>query len=496
MKSLSERAGWLIASNAFKYAVGIGLQMALVRILTRTDYGSYQQLLLVGSITVALMSLGLPGSVYYFVHRVPGERAGALVGQTILLMLASGSVAASGVWLAAPWLARAMKNPELAELVPLYWPYILFYIASDSVIHVLIAHDRYKRAVVTEMLEAALRAAILLLPPLLTGSVRALVIGVSAYAFLRFVGFWLVVRPRPRWPPRDAWAGPAGAAPQIAYGIPLALSTLVTLFGWILDKAIIAFSLGPERFATYAVGAIELPLDTILQGSVANVLRASLPPLARDGKLDEMARLLKAAVRKLSLMIFPAFAFMVVFSHDIIVLAFTPKYVDSVNVFRLYLLLVPLQALVLSPVPQAFGLTRINLAISAGSVPLKAGLSYLLLQTLGYYGPAVATVITAWVMGATYFLVMMRLLRRGPAALLPLGRMAATAAVALGAAGVSYWVHEQLAYGLPSLALCSVLYGGLVVAGFHFAGLLDDEDRALVGKLLGILRPSGRSRES
>jgi O-antigen/teichoic acid export membrane protein len=438
------------------------------------------------------MSLGLPGSVYYFFHRVPPERGGVLVGQTILLMTASGGIAAAAVWLAAPWLARAMKNPELTELVPLYVPYILFYVASDSVVHVLIANDRYKRAVVTEMVEAALRAAILLIPPLVMGSVRALVVGVSSYAFLRFVGFWLAVRPRPRWPGRADLAGPAGAAPQIAYGIPLALSTLVTLFGWMLDKAIVAFSLGPERYATYAVGAIELPLDTILQGSVANVLRASLPPLARDGKLDEMARLLKAAVRKLSLIIYPAFAFMMLFSHDIMVLAFTPKYADSVNVFRLYLLLVPLQAFVLSPVPQAFGLTRINLAISAGSVPLKMGLSFVLLQSLGYYGPALATVLTAWILGATYFIVMMRLLRRGPAALLPLGRMAGTAAVALGAAAASYWLHEQLAYGLPSLVLCSVVFGGLVLAGFHFAGILDEEDRALVGALLRALRPSGR----
>ncbi|HEY7513520.1 MAG TPA: hypothetical protein VIC87_03535, partial [Vicinamibacteria bacterium] len=67
-----------------------------------------------------------------------------------------------------------------------------------------------------------------------------------------------------------------------------------------------------------------------------------------------------------------------------------------------------------------------------------------------------------------------------------------TAAVALGAAAVSYWLHEQLAYGLPSLVLCSVVYGALVLAGFHFAGILDVEDRALVGRLLSTLRPSGR----
>ncbi len=44
--------------------------------------------------------------------------------------------------------------------------------------------------------------------------------------------------------------------------------------------------------AIYSVGALEIPLDVIFQGSVANVLRASLPALVRDGNRREIVRVI------------------------------------------------------------------------------------------------------------------------------------------------------------------------------------------------------------
>jgi O-antigen/teichoic acid export membrane protein len=473
LKSLSHRAGLLMASNAFKYAVGFVLQAVLVRLLSVTDYGSYQQLLLLGAIAVGVMPLGLPGSVYYFAHRVGPDRQRHLVGQTVLMLFGTGLLSALGLWLAAPSIARAMNNPALVTLIPLYCPYVLFFVASEAVIHILISHDHYRRAVVLEAVEAMVRAAILLVPLVLTGSVRTLVLSVSVYAVLRFVAFTSLVRPRPALPGSAAW-GQSFLREQLAYGIPLAMSLLVTLLGNLLDKAIIAVSFGPKQYAIYSVGAIELPLDTIFQASVAAVLRATLPALARDGQTAEIARLLRAAVRKLSLIVLPAFVFMLAFSHDFVVLVFTPKYAESVQIFRLYLLLVPLHSVVLSPVPQAFGLTRINFYISLAGVVVKLVLSFVLLRTLGYYGPAAATVAANYFCALVYFLVILRLLRRSAATLLPWWTMAQ---VLLVAAAVAVPVH----------ALVGWLGWGL--AGFVLGGLLFTAGFLAASRLLRLLRP-------
>src|SRR5438128_588793 len=65
MASLSDKAGFLITANFIKYAVGFVLPMLMVRVLNQSDYGTYQQLLLVNSMALGLLTLGLPSSIYY-----------------------------------------------------------------------------------------------------------------------------------------------------------------------------------------------------------------------------------------------------------------------------------------------------------------------------------------------------------------------------------------------------------------------------------------------
>ena len=62
MRSLSNKAGLLILANGIKYAIGFILPMVLVRLLTKQDYGTYQQLSLVSSAATGIMVLGLPTS--------------------------------------------------------------------------------------------------------------------------------------------------------------------------------------------------------------------------------------------------------------------------------------------------------------------------------------------------------------------------------------------------------------------------------------------------
>jgi O-antigen/teichoic acid export membrane protein len=213
---------------------------------------------------------------------------------------------------------------------------------------------------------------------------------------------------------------------------------------------------------------------------VAAVLRATLPALARDGDTAEIARLLRAAVRKLSLIVLPAFVFMLSFSHDFVVLVFTPKYVESVQVFRLYLLLVPLHSVVLSPVPQAFGLTRINFYISLAGVVVKAVGSFVLLRMLGYYGPAAATVAANYFCAIVYFVVILRLLRRSAATLLPWGAMAQ---ILLLAAAVALPVHALvvwLGWGLPGFMVGGLLFTGGFLGISRLTRLLRPEDERML----------------
>ncbi|MEC5161198.1 MULTISPECIES: lipopolysaccharide biosynthesis protein [unclassified Janthinobacterium] len=466
LTSLSDRAGFLVAANLIKYAVGFIMPMVLVRLLSQSEYGSYQQMILIGGAAIGVLTLGLPTSVYYFYHHVERQRVAALVAQTTLLLCVAGLLASLLVFSGARHFAASLNNPALATLLPLYAVGLALTIGSEHCLHVMISQDRYGLAVLFEIIETVVRVLTLLLPLWLGYGLTGLVAGVVLYAALRFLvrnGYLL----RRGGLDFAGWRGRAFARRQLAYCLPVALVSLSTLVGATFNRAILAMSFSPAQYAVYAVGALEIPLDVIFQASVANVLRASLPPLVRDGNLVEVVRILREATRKLSIIVLPSFVFLFCHSAQFIQVLFTSSYEDSVHVFRLYLWLMPLHMLVLSTVPHVFGMPKLNLYIALATMTLLLVLGYALLKTVGFYGPAIAMLLAEYVQTALYLLVVTRLTKASLARLLPLRHIALVGLAALLAALVS----TRAGHLTPSALLNLVLAGAVFSVTFFLAAI-------------------------
>jgi hypothetical protein len=142
MTSLSDKAGFLIVANLIKYAVGFVMPMVLVRMLSREDYGTYQQLNLIGMMGIAILVLGLPNSVYYFYDRRNAARDKVLTIQTSAVLLASGALTAVLLMIGTPLAVSLMKNATMAPLLPWYAAGLGLLIASEHFVQFMIAHDQ------------------------------------------------------------------------------------------------------------------------------------------------------------------------------------------------------------------------------------------------------------------------------------------------------------------------------------------------------------------
>ena len=407
------------------------------------------------------------------------------------MLFRSGVVAGLGLWLAAPLAAQRMHNQAISSLMPLYALYVCCVIASEHFVSFMVSQDRYRVAVGFETTETVVRVLILLAPLWWGFGLEGLVVGTAIYAALRLVvrSIWLL---RGADPVAGDWRSHTFMREQLAYAIPVGLTSVVGLVAGILDRAIVATFFTPVHYAIYSVGAIEIPLDVIFQASVANVLRTWLPGLVRDGNMDEIARLMREAVRKLSLIVLPSFVFLYGYADDLITLLFTKNYAESVVVLRIYLFLVPLHMFILSPIPQAFGKTRLNFYIVLGITTVNVTLSFSLLKLVGFYGPAISTVTCQYAQAVVFFIVAMRLTGARVSQLLPLAsllRVALTAAVALGASwalsGLSTSVFLKL---LVAGSTYSVVFLGLAA----LTNTLTADDRRLILKWVGKVVPLGR----
>jgi O-antigen/teichoic acid export membrane protein len=478
MASLSDKAGFLIVANLIKYAVGFVMPMVLVRMLSRTDYGTYQQLALIGALGIAILVLGLPNSVYYFHDRTNPARDKVLTLQTSALLLISGTLTAVVLIACTPLIVALMKNTALSPLILWYALALGLLIASEHFVQFMIAKDHYRTGVLVETTETAVRVLILVLPLMAGFGLMGLVVAQLGYAVLRFAirGIWLVAPLRPlRQPEGQPWF----LREQLGYAVPLGLMSLVGLIGGFLDRGIVATRFSPADYAIYSVGALEIPLDAIFQASVATVLRASMPALIRAGRHDEVVRLLREGVRKLSLIVLPCFVFLFAYSFEFITVLFTPEYAKSVNVFRIYLFLMPLNMFILSPVPPAYGRTRINFQVVAAVTVIHVMLSFVLLHWIGFYGPALSAISTSYLLSVFYFIYARQLTGGTIATLLPLATFARVLAAATFAAVLGKLLLGAHTHSLLGLVGAGALFSVVYLVTCFVTGIFTPADKAL-----------------
>ncbi|MEO8384004.1 MAG: oligosaccharide flippase family protein [Betaproteobacteria bacterium] len=491
MISLSDKAGFLIVANLVKYAVGFVMPMVLVRLLSQTDYGTYQQLVLIGNASLGIMVLGLPTSVYYFYHHVSIERLPSLLAQTTLMLGISGVIAMTAIFLGASHIAEALNNPSIVGLLQVYAVSIVFMIASEHSIHFLIAQNRYRLALGLEVAETIFRVFVMLTPLALGYGFVGLIAGIVIYSLVRFIvrGAYLFGSEGMRF---AGWSRMAFPLEQLGYSIPLALMSLTGLIAATFNKGIMAAAFTPAEYAIYSVGILEIPLDVIFQASVANVLRASLPPLVRDGNLVEVVRVMREAVRKLSIIVLPSFVFLLVHSEQFITLLFTNRYAESVQVFQIYVWLVPLHMLVLSPIPQIFGKPRINLYAVLSYAIVLVALSYLLLKWIGFYGPALAMVIATYLLVGVFFVVVLKLTRTTLRRLLPLPDLLRVLAASIVGVLLAQPTHSLTGSGLVNLAVSGFVFSVVYLTTAAIIGVFTPSDYQLMKRWLAKLVPIGR----
>jgi len=483
MRSLSNKAGMLIILNLFKYVVGFFVPIAIARIITKTEYGTYQQLLLIGATCIAVARLGLPETILYFYGSAKEKQRNALVIQTAGLMLLSGLFFSIVVYSLEDYLSGWLNNAELKQYIGTYCFYLLAYVAADYSGDLLVAKDKYRQAIIYQMVESLLRAVMLIVPLILRPELSVLIGNLVLYGAIRFCFFSSLNWREWRQFLKEKQKTLFGFG-QISYGAPLAASSMVGLIGRVLDRVLVGVNFSVEQFAVYAVGSLEIPLDVIFQSSVSKVLSASLPSLAKERRYAEIAAILKESPRKLSLVVVPVFVYLFSEAENFIVFLYSDKYRESAVVFRIYLFLVPLHMLIMSMVPRVTGRTTINFKLTVFSVTLNAVLSIFAVHYMGFYGPALATIVATWLTSIAYFYVVTRILEVGVGDLLPVSHIAKVFGICLFCAICGKLGGHYFTSAFFRLLASGTIYSILMVMLFYLAGILSEQERAQIRRMV------------
>jgi O-antigen/teichoic acid export membrane protein len=332
------------------------------------------------------------------------------------------------------------------------------------------------------------------------GTVRSLLIAalfqglaqialMSGYLHRRFPHFWRSFDLELLWK-------------QAGYALPLGGSGLLYRLQNDVHHAFVSNAFGPAAYAVYAVGVFKLPLLGLFRESIGSVVLPRINELESRNRLRQILELVAVAARKLALVYFPIYGFLMVTGRDLIEVLFTRQYIDSWPIFAVSLSVWPFGVIVMDPVTRAHGERYFFLALRLGicvALVLVLWQHAAALGLLGIISTVMLANIAGWFVTAARMARLLQADRRDLALFRDVGRIAVVTGIAALAALLMRWLLSPAA-PWRMLLLCGPLFALVYVTGIvqwrvlrkdEVVRLLREVTRSVFGSRAW--KPSGQS---
>lgn len=460
---LGQRALSLGAANAFDFAIQFLLPVVLARCLDAAAFGEYRLVWLVAGTVLAIATLSMPQSLYFYLPRSDVVTKRLHINQTLLFLVVAGLVSAWAVSAWNPWLPAKLQGLARHEaIVPMF---ILLWIVASLLDVLPTAEERVTwQAKVTVSL-ALLRAVSLSAAAILTHELVPVLMVLIAFVLFKLVllvGY--IARFHGLHGPALKWRAFTG---QLFYAAPLGAAAALYGLRTQADQWVVAALFPLGMFAAFSIAAVLGPILNLFRQSVNF---AFLPIMSRRESTGDITGLLELNSRAnimVAAIVFPVFAFIFAFADEIVTLVYTAAYLDAAPVMRVYSVGIYALVVELSALTMLLRQAVFVVGVNAVALVLGVALNWYAALHFGLVGAALGStfvihidrVVTLWRISAITGVPIHRLQDWRSLSLLSLF------AVASGAFGWSVVEHYFYAHG----PLLRVLIGGVSIAAMYLA---------------------------
>jgi O-antigen/teichoic acid export membrane protein len=488
--SLTRSALWIAAAKTLAFAFGVVLPVLLVRQLSIGEFGHYRQVFLAVNTAVAILPLGFAMNAYYFFPRQPGKREKVVLNILLFYALVSAATGLAIV-LRPGMLAEIFNTADMLRYEPMIALAIFVLVSSSFLETVAIANGETRLAGTFIVVSTVTRVSLMLGAAVVFGTVSALIWAATIQGFIQMA--ILVGYLASRFPGTWGWPDWRLLRAQLGYVLPLGFSAILWWSQMDLHNYFVSNRLGPAVFAIYSVGCLQLPLWGVLLESVGSVMIPAVSGLQSRNDRRQIVVLTAAMMRKLAMICFPVFFFLLVTGRDLIVVLFTERYLESWPVFAIGLALLPLSLVstAYDPVFRAYPehlafLMKARLALLA---PFLAGL-WLATARFGVIGAISAVVAVNCferMIAAAKVARILEMSWRDLPLFRDLGRIALAAAIA---AALAVLVHGVAGPVRPivSAAVCGLALAPGYALALYALGVITPQERLAVRRWLLLLR--------
>ncbi|MGO9481877.1 MAG: oligosaccharide flippase family protein [Candidatus Kryptoniota bacterium] len=403
--SLTQNAG-VVGLSKFVSVLGLlAASVVLTRVLSRTDYGNYEQVWLVYNSFLPLVAYGLSSSIYYFSAREDRKK---VYSSAALWVTVIGILTGIFLFVFAQTIAALFNSNVLTGYIRIFAVYAAVSSPSLMFESVFVTEKRVGLLLAGNILVSVLLAGMVFISAIIFHSLSIVFWSVAIVGAVKSAFLLVYLFKEEKLTSRKL--SPAVKS-QLLYAAPIFASSVIGTFSRQVDRYLVTLFFSPDQFAIYAVGAREIPMIAVLTGSASAVLLPMFSELGSKEMHGKFVSTWRNSISKTGLFLLPMMVFLFFAAKDFMVFFFGEKYVASSGVFRIFLLLLPLRLAYYSPALFMLGKQKLYMYSSAVELFLSAGVSYFLMRTYGLEGAAVGKVVVTYFEAAFLIAVLVVLLR-------------------------------------------------------------------------------------
>jgi len=374
------------------------ISISLSRLLSIEEYANYRQTILVFSFLTPFLTLGFDRAVYYNFEKNKENHGEQILNAQYAMISVALLFSLFFILGGAGLISKLFKNPHIEMAIILYSIYTIFNAPVLLLQPVLVINQKVKLLSIFNIFNKLTSLIVIVIVAYFFKNATSVIIALLFTGIISFVIVEiLLLKNTSKISNKKLNKDILNNYKMI--GFPLLAASIMGIAGKNIDKFLISIMMTPKDLAIYANGAIEIPLIGAITGAIMVVILSDFTKLLNNGKIKETFQLWNKAVEMTSSILIPLMYILLLNADWLIVALYGEKYIDSAKPFKIYLFLLPMRTMIFSSVITASGKTKI---ITKGALIFLISnmiLSIMFIKIFSFVGPAIATVISAYLSG-------------------------------------------------------------------------------------------------
>jgi O-antigen/teichoic acid export membrane protein len=403
---MQKQESWKINS----FIIGVGSSVSILsgiifsvvasRYLSKYDYGTYRQTFLIFDIVSPILLLGLPTSLYHLLTREKHDSKGILIDSLFLLLLGGIMFGLSLLCFKNLLVHYFFENPHLFETLNYLSIYPIFFLPTTLVPVVLVLANKTRTLSIFTITTTFLTTLGSVLVVFILRSSSALVVTRILIAAVVLPPSLILIFNHIK----GSWRIPDFLSIKsiIRFSIPIGFATMLGALTMQTHSIIVSFFCTPDQFAVYVNGAIEIPVISVITGSITTVIMSEMSQMCGEKRFVAALDLFRDAALTSAFFLFPTFFFFLIASKQFIVLMYSIEYIKSVVPFVTYLFVIPVRIITYGSALIALGFSREILIRSVFDLIINLILCVFCVYFFGINGAALSLVVSLYLWTVPY----------------------------------------------------------------------------------------------